>query len=136
MCGSGQQAIQFAGQAIASGDMDLVIACGVELMSVVQMGSDAEKEVFSSGKVGFAPFPYKLLHQGQSAELLAEKYQISRKELDEFAANSHKKAAEAIKKGYFSSQIMPVKVAKKKQDGTVEEKWFLNDEGVRYPVGM
>ena len=105
MCGSSQQAVHFAAQAIASGDMDCVIACGVEMMGRVKMGSDWEilPEFIEH-------FPYKVLHQGQSADMIAQKYQLTREEVDEYSARSHEKCAAARDAGYFKSQILPVKV--------------------------
>jgi acetyl-CoA acyltransferase len=89
-CGSGQQAIHFASQAIAAGDMEIAIGCGVESMSRVAMGADAAlTEEFR------ADFPCKLLHQGISAEMIAEKWGISREEMDDFAVESHCRAASA-----------------------------------------
>ncbi|KAL9649244.1 hypothetical protein ABK040_004265 [Willaertia magna] len=133
MCGSSQQALHFASQAIASGDMDMVIACGVEMMSTVQMGSDCDPELFQVGpnakELKFAPFPFKLLHQGVSAELIAEHYKISKQEVDDFSIESHRKAFEANKKGIYNSQILPIKVKKGEK-----EYWFKHDEGIRYPV--
>ncbi len=134
MCGSGQQAVHFAAQGIESGDNDVVIGCGVEMMSVVPMGADADPLLFSMNpddqhKLGFAPFPHKLVHQGLSADLIAEKYGISREELHQFAAESHKKSFEANQRGVFKREIIPVRVKKGEQ-----EVWFTQDEGVRYPV--
>src|SRR5260370_18588038 len=89
-CGSGQQAIHFASQAIAAGDMEIAIGCGVESMSRVPMGADAAlTEEFR------AEFPCKLLHQGISAEMIAGKWGISREEMDDFAIESHCRAASA-----------------------------------------
>jgi len=124
MCGSSQQAIHFAAQAIASGDMDCVIGCGVEMMSVVPMGSDSDL-------TKIAPkLPFKVMHQGQSAELIAEKWNITRPELDKLAGESHEKAATATKSGYFKKEILPVKITK--ADGSVVI--FSEDEGIRVPV--
>ncbi len=116
-CGSGQQAIHFAAQAIAAGDMEIAIGAGVECMSRVPMGSDGgiDEETRSA-------FPYPLVHQGWSAELLAEKYKLARKDLDEFAANSHCRAAQASKSGWTRPEIMPVE-----SNGKLVEL----DEGVR-----
>jgi acetyl-CoA acetyltransferase family protein len=89
-CGSGQQAIHFAAQAIAAGDMQVAIGCGVESMSRVPMGADAAlTEEFR------ANFPVPLLHQGISAEMIADKWSISREEMDDFAVESHSRAAAA-----------------------------------------
>jgi len=99
-CGSGQQAIHFAAQAIASGDMEMTIGCGVESMSRVAMGSDgALTEEFR------ADFPCRLLHQGISAEMIAEKWGLKRDELDEFAAQSHCRAAAAQRNGWTRSEL-------------------------------
>jgi acetyl-CoA acetyltransferase family protein len=98
-CGSGQQAIHFASQAIASGDMEIAIGCGVESMSRVPMGSDsALTEEFR------ADFPCKLLHQGISAEMIAEKWGISREEMDDFAVESHCRASASD----ISAQVFPI----------------------------
>lgn len=125
MCGSGQQAVHFASQAIRAGDMDAVIACGVEMMSVVSMGSDWQLDEDFVNKM-----PFKILNQGVSAEMIAEKWNISRDDLDKISGQSHEKAADAIKKGYFKKEILPIKV--KKADGT--EVVVDKDEGVRVPV--
>lgn len=99
-CGSGQQAIHFAAQAIAAGDMEMTIGCGVESMSRVAMGSDgAITDEFR------ADFPCKLLHQGISAEMISEKWGVKRDELDEFAANSHCRAAAAQRNGWTRTEI-------------------------------
>jgi acetyl-CoA acetyltransferase family protein len=104
-CGSGQQAIHFAAQAIASGDIDLAIGCGIESMSRVAMGSDGALTP------GFrAAFPYELLHQGISAEMVAAKWNIGRAELDEYAMRSHALAAEAQHKGWTCSELFPVEL--------------------------
>ena len=101
-CGSGQQAIHFAAQAIASGDMDLVIACGVESMSRVAIGSDAAySDEFHAG------FPFRLLHQGISAEMIAAKWNLRREELDEFSGESHCRAAAAQRNGWTQREIFP-----------------------------
>jgi acetyl-CoA acetyltransferase family protein len=101
-CGSGQQAIHFAAQAIAAGDMEMTIGCGVESMSRVAMGSDgALTDEFR------ANFPCQLLHQGISAEMIAEKWGVKREELDEFAAQSHCRAAAAQRNGWTRCEIFP-----------------------------
>jgi acetyl-CoA acyltransferase len=102
-CGSGQQAIHFAAQAIAAGDMEMAIGCGVESMSRVAMGSDgAITDEFR------ADFPCQLLHQGVSAEMIAEKWGVKREELDEFAAQSHCRAAAAQRDGWTRPEIFPL----------------------------
>ncbi len=118
MCGSSQQAIHFAAQAILAGDMEIVVAGGTEIMSRVRMGSDWPTE--------WPPdFPYPLVHQGLSAELIAEKWALSREELDDFSYQSHLKAMQAIQNGWFGDQILPIE----RPDGVVVKQ----DEGVRMP---
>jgi acetyl-CoA acetyltransferase family protein len=118
MCGSSQQAIHFAAQAILAGDMDLVIAGGTEMMSHQPLGGDYPKE-------WPAEMPYKLVHQGISAEMMAEKYHLTRSDLDDYACQSHLRAMQAIQNGYFESQILPITLS----DGRV----IKIDEGVRMP---
>jgi len=118
MCGSGQQAVHFASQAILSGDMDLVLAGGVEMMSHQPLGADYPPEWPKD-------FPYDLVHQGVSAEMMAEKYALTREALDDFSYNSHLRAMQAIQSGHFANQILPVELP----DGRV----ICQDEGVRMP---
>src|SRR6202165_4357249 len=125
-CGSTQQAIHLPNNPIQSGVCDITIAGGVESMTRVPMGSNA----MSPG----SPFPaelmelYDLVPQGISAELMARKYGISRKQMDEFGVRSHKLAHDATEKGYFKSQIMPVEVS---LDGNGHTVLFEMDEGIR-----
>jgi acetyl-CoA acetyltransferase family protein len=118
MCGSSQQAVHFAAQAILAGDMDLVVAGGTEVMSRVAMGSDWPAAWPED-------FPYPLIHQGMSAELIAEKWGLSREELDDFGYQSHLRAMQAIQEGRFESQILPIP----RPDGRI----ISQDEGVRMP---
>ncbi|WP_342041979.1 thiolase family protein [Bacillus sp. OTU2372] len=107
-CGSSQQAVHFAAQAILSGDMDVVIAGGVESMSRVPMGSN-----YKGAEEPFSPklrSKYEMIHQGLSAERIAEKYGFTRAELDQFALESHQKALKAQEEGYFSREIFPIEV--------------------------
>jgi acetyl-CoA acyltransferase len=121
MCGSSQQAIHFAAQEILSGDMDVVIAGGIEMMSRVPLGSDWPSQ--------WPPdFPYALIHQGMSAEMMAEKWGLSRSELDRFAFESHVKAAAATRRGDFSREIVPIDVTL--PDGRAET--LSVDEGIRF----
>jgi acetyl-CoA acyltransferase len=122
-CGSSQQALHFAANLIQSGVCDITIAGGVESMTRVPMGSNAVQPG--------TPFPpellelYDLVPQGISAELIARKYGVSRKAMDEFSVESHHRAHEATEKGYMRSQIMPVDVS----NGQPEI--FNRDEGIR-----
>ncbi len=118
MCGSGQQAVHFAAQAILAGDMDVIIAGGTEMMSHQPLGSDWP-ETWPED------FPYRLVHQGVSAEMMAEKWGLGREMLDEFGYHSHLKAMKAIQAGRFESQILPIC----RPDGAE----VRIDEGVRMP---
>lgn len=118
MCGSSQQAVHFAAQAILSGDMDLVLAGGIEMMSHQPLGTD-----YPEGWP--VVFPYPLVHQGISAELMAEKWQLSREALDDYAYQSHQRAMQAMEQGHFARQILPIQLA----GGRVVDV----DEGVRRP---
>lgn len=122
-CGSSQQAVHFASQAIASGDMDIVIAGGVESMTRAPMLSnlgDAKPSPKLTEK-------YEIINQGLSSERMVEKWGFTREDLDCYSVNSHIKAFEAIKKGHFENEIVPVEVIQ--EDGTVES--FAVDEGPR-----
>ena len=125
-CGSSQQAIHFAANLIQSGICDVTIAGGVESMSRVPMGSNA----IQPG----TPFPpeltelYDLVPQGISAELVARKYGVSRKQMDEFGVRSHHLAHEATEKGHLASQIVPIDVP---VEGNGHSELFSNDEGIR-----
>jgi len=118
MCGSGQQAIHFAAQAIMAGDMDIAIAGGTEMLSHQPIGSDWPD-------AWPVDFPYPLVHQGISAEMMAEKWGLEREALDDYGYRSHHRAMQAIKKGTFDSQILPIQ----RPDGTT----VTYDEGVRMP---
>jgi acetyl-CoA acyltransferase len=118
MCGSSQQAIHFAAQAIEAGDADIVIAAGVEVMSRVTMMADYPAHFPADP-------PYPLLHQGISAEMVAQKWGFTRIALDEFAFHSHQKAAAATRNGYFRPEIAPIPIG----DGMQRLDY---DEGIRF----
>ncbi|MGE7927895.1 thiolase family protein [Lysinibacillus xylanilyticus] len=105
-CGSSQQALHFASQAIQTGDMDIVIAAGVESMSRVPMFSSLQGAKFSPKLFE----KYEIINQGESAERIAEKWKLTRDELDLFAFTSHQKAIKAIKEGKFNDEILPIQV--------------------------
>jgi acetyl-CoA acetyltransferase family protein len=125
-CGSSQQAAHFAAQSVMAGANDIVIAAGVEVMTRVPMGASVQ-----SGP-GF-PFGPKMMEryatvgglvpQGISAELIADKWDLSREDLDAFSLQSHQRAARALDEGRFENEIVPVTGA----DGGL----FTRDEGVR-----
>lgn len=124
MCGSGQQAVHFAAQAIMSGAHDLLIAGGVECMGKVPIFSDG---YYLDGKKELAlPESFLKNHKanptGISGELMAERFKLTRRELDEFSYHSHMKAAKARESGNFAKEIVKVKTPK-----TVVE----HDEGIR-----
>jgi acetyl-CoA acetyltransferase family protein len=125
MCGSGQQAANFAAMGVMSGQYECVIAGGVENMSRVPMGSNAS----GPGEGPLSPrlqALYNIVPQGISAEMLAEKWGLKREELDKFSGESHEKAGRAIAEGRFKREIAPIMLP----DGSV----FDTDEGVRVPV--
>jgi acetyl-CoA acetyltransferase family protein len=122
MCGSGQQAVHFAAQAILAGDMDLVLAGGIEMMSHQPLGKDYPPE-WPRG------FPYPLVHQGLSAEMMAERWHLSRAALDDFAFESHRRAGAAIEAGRFASQTLALHLPQ--PDGQTRD--IVHDQGVRRP---
>jgi len=125
MCGSGQQAANFAAMGVMSGQYECVIAGGVENMSRVPMGSNGS----GPGEGPLSPrlqALYNIVPQGISAEMLAEKWGLKREELDKFSGESHEKAGRAIAEGRFKREIVPITLP----DGSV----FDTDEGVRVPV--
>jgi len=122
LCGSSQQAIHFAAATIQSGGADLVIAGGVESMTRVPMGSDGytPSKRFESN--------FEIVHQGTSAERIAEQWNLSRADLDQFSLDSHLKAIAAIDEGKFKSEIEPITT----QDGHLID----TDEGPRRDTSM
>lgn len=105
-CGSSQQAVHFAAQAILAGDMDIVIAGGVESMSRVPIGSSYQGVGFSEKLTD----RHEIIHQGLSAERIAEKYGFTREELDRYSFESHQKALNAQAEGRFEREIEPLDV--------------------------
>ncbi|MCU1602236.1 MAG: acetyl-CoA C-acyltransferase, partial [Frankiales bacterium] len=124
-CGSSQQSVHFAAAGLISGQYDVAVAGGVEIMSKVVMGASVANEAFG--------FPYSqsirdrydgiMFNQGVGAEMMAEKWELSRQALDEFSAASHEKLAAAIDDGRLVDQIAPVTLP----DGST----FAVDEGLR-----
>jgi acetyl-CoA acyltransferase len=122
MCGSSQQALNFAAMGVASGHQDLVIAGGVESMTRVPMSAD----MFLNGEM-VPPSPalswkYAIVPQGISAELVAQRFELGRDEIDAFSLESHRRAGAADDRGAFGKEIVPVQIA----GGT-----FEHDEGIR-----
>lgn len=122
-CGSSQQAVHFAAQAIISGDMDVVIAGGIENMSRVPIMSNRGDVEFSEELTS----KYEMIHQGLSADRIADIWGFSREEMDAFALESHRRAIEARKEGRFEKEIMPIEVTL--PDGTTAV--IKDDEGPR-----
>jgi acetyl-CoA acyltransferase len=131
-CGSSQQALHFAAQGVMAGAYDVVVAAGVEVMSRVAMGS-------SIGADSGWPFGPRvreryepvggLVNQGIGAEMIADQWGISREELDEFSAESHRRAARATAEGRFAREIVPVHI--RDEDGHDTEELLNSDEGIR-----
>jgi acetyl-CoA acyltransferase len=127
-CGSSQQAVHFAAQAIISGDMDVVVAAGIENMTRVPMGSSFRDTQFSKELTS----RYEIIPQGLSAERIADKWGFSRSQLDEFSLQSHLKAIKAQEEGRFDREIMPLEVTL--PDGT--KTIFKMDEGPRRDTSL
>jgi acetyl-CoA acyltransferase len=121
-CGSSQQSVHFAAAGLVSGQYDVVVAGGVESMSRVPMGS-TRGTANPSGSALETLYKGVPPNQGIGAEMIAERWGLSRTQLDEYSLASHQKAAAAIDEGRFAGQIVPVKL----DDGTVMD----TDEGVR-----
>ncbi len=136
-CGSSLQAMQFAAQAVMSGTQDVVIAGGVEAMSTVEIGSNirdglAHGRGVPKGERLEARYPGIQFSQFDGAELLAEKYGISREQLDEFGLLSHRRAAEATNEGYFEREVLPVPIVL--EDGSPD--MHVIDEGIRKDASL
>lgn len=132
-CGSSQQALHFAAQAVMSGTQDMVIACGVESMTRVPMGSNVMLHVQAG--IGIGPWPDSIRNrfgvaefsQFVGAQMIADKYGLSREAMDAYALRSHQRAAAAIQSGAFGEEIVPVRTP----DGL-----FDRDEGVRFDASL
>jgi len=128
-CGSSQQSIHFAAQAVMSGTQDLVIAAGVESMSRVPMGTPVFLPLQAG--IGTGPWPKSVQErygvteftQFRGAEMMAKKYDLSRDQLDAFALDSHRKAAAATKAGAFDAEIVQIGDDR-------------SDEGIRYDASL
>ncbi|HEX2909700.1 MAG TPA: thiolase family protein [Chloroflexia bacterium] len=131
-CGSSQQAVHFAAQGVLSGAYDVVIACGVENMTRVPMGSSGQGPGKPFGPLMNKRYDNGLVHQGISAEMIAEKWGLTREQLDALSLESHQRAAHATAEGRFESQIVPIPV--KNEDGSTEI--FSQDEGIRPDTSM
>lgn len=132
-CGSSQQAVQFAAQAVMSGTQDVVIAAGAESMSRVPMFSNMslhQKEGLGTGPISDRiqkRFGVESFSQFEGAEMIAKKYGLDRRTLDRFALESHRRAGEATKSGSFKKEIVPLRI---------EEGQHTIDEGIRFDASL
>src|SRR5436305_8082693 len=132
-CGSSQQSIHFAAQAVMSGAMDCVIAAGVESMTRVPMGLPATLPakngvgIYKSDKIE-ERYPHIEFSQFTGAEMMAKKYNLTKDELDAFSYESHQRAIAATQAGKFKDEIIPLKITR--ADGTSDIHTI--DEGIRF----
>ena len=136
-CGSSQQALHFAAQAVMSGAMDVVIAAGVEAMTRVPLGLASSLPA----KNGFGHYkspnieqryPNIVFSQFTGAEMMADKYGLSKDQLDEFSYQSHQRAIAATQAGLFKEEIVPVQITR--ADGSTDTHHI--DEGIRFDVSL
>jgi acetyl-CoA acyltransferase len=128
-CGSSQQAVHFAAASVVAGHYDLAVACGVESMSHVPLASNA--------RGGVGPFPTSFLDvidnrlwmQFRVAQVLAERWKITRQDMDEYSLESHRRAGEATDSGHFAKEILPVPM--KDEEGAPTGEVLSADEGIR-----
>ncbi|MBK0114051.1 MULTISPECIES: acetyl-CoA C-acetyltransferase [unclassified Delftia] len=138
-CGSSQQALHFAAQAVMSGSMDCVIAGGVESMSRVPMFSPSSLaskaglgEYMSPGMQ--QAYPDVVFSQFKGAEMIARKYGLSKRQLDEYALESHRRAARATDEGRFKAEILALEA--RRADGTGAGELHHSDEGIRFDATL
>ena len=136
-CGSSQQTLHFAAQAVMSGSMDIVIAAGVEGMTRVPMGLAASLPFKNGYGTYMSPniqkrYPNIQFSQFTGAEMMAKKYGIERGELDEYSYQSHQKAIAATRAGRFKDEIVPL--ATKRDDGSTDTHNI--DEGIRFDATL
>ena len=137
-CGSSQQAIHFAIQAVMSGTQDVVIGGGVEIMSMVPIGASIKDGYEAGHGLPFdsegmkTRYPGIFFSQFTGAELMAEKWNLTRQDLDNFALSSHQKAMLAVEGKYFDREILPVQA--KNAEGKSD--MIFVDEGIRYDASL
>ncbi len=135
VCGSGLRAVALAAQSVQLGDSEMVVAGGMESMSNIPYALQTAREGFRMGNQVATDLmihdglwcPFENWHMGNTGEVVADKYQISRERQDSFAFDSHRKAIEAQKAGRFEAEIFPVEIPQRKGDPII----FDHDEGVR-----
>lgn len=138
-CGSSQQALHFAAQAVMSGTMDVVIAAGVESMSRVPMGTSMSLPAKNNMGFYVSPSMHKRydgveFSQFAGAEQMARKYELSKGELDAYACQSHRRAGEATRLGRFEEEIVPVAV--RLAEGDSPDERATVDEGIRFDASL
>src|SRR6195952_5019296 len=136
-CGSSQQALHFAAQAVMSGSMDIVIAAGVEAMTRVPMGLASQLPAKNGFGTYKSPniekrYPNIVFSQFTGAEMMAEKYRLSKDELDEYAYESHQRAIAATQAGKFKDEIVPLQITR--ADGSTDTHTI--DEGIRFDSSL
>ena len=137
-CGSSQQAIHFAIQAVMSGTQDIVIGGGVEVMSLVPIGASVIDGMDAGHGFPFDSngmkerYPGVFFSQFTGAELVAKKWNLSREDLDQFALESHQKAVIATESNFFDKEILPIKA---KNDKGIEDLVMI-DEGIRFDASL
>jgi acetyl-CoA C-acetyltransferase len=136
-CGSSQQALHFAAQAVMSGAMDVVIAAGVESMTRVPMGLSSQLPAKNGFGTYKSPgierkYPNIMFSQFTGAEMMAEKYGLSKDELDEYSYNSHQRAIAATQAGHFKDEIVPLEITRADGSGDTHR----IDEGIRFDVSL
>ncbi|MGJ7533449.1 MULTISPECIES: acetyl-CoA C-acetyltransferase [unclassified Variovorax] len=138
-CGSSQQALHFAAQAVMSGSMDIVIAAGVESMTRVPMGMPSTLPLKNGLGFYVSPlmaqrYPDIQFSQFTGAEMIARNYGIEKDELDRYALESHRRAIAATQAGLFEREIVPIAV--RMADGTEPGELHTTDEGIRYDATL
>ena len=128
-CGSSQQALHFAAQGVLAGAYDLAIACGVESMTRAPMASNASGGLGPFSSDFMTACDGQLKTQFEVAQILAEKWGITREEMDAFALDSHRRAAAATEAGWFADEIVPTPI--KDADGRETGELLTRDEGIR-----
>jgi len=136
-CGSSQQALQFAAQAVMSGTMDIIIAAGVESMSRVPMGLSVALPAQNGFGNPMSPaqqarYPNIQFSQFMGAEMMAEKYGLTKDQLDAFGYQSHQRAIAATQSDAFKDEIVPIKI----KDAEGNESLHTADEGIRYDASL
>jgi len=140
VCGSGLKSVALAAQAVRLGESEVVVAGGMESMSNCPYLAPGARQGYRMGNVELVDSmvhdglwdAYENYHMGQTAELVSERYQVSREQQDAYALDSHRKALTAIEQGYFTTQILPVEIPSKKGSPVVVSR----DEGPRADTSL